>query len=154
VAVEPGSGTVHGGVHFFAVGVVDDADDRGFFVIDRLRVGVIAGMGDQRDGYRVVRDAVQEVGGAVQRVDVPGGWTLRLTAGFLGNDAELRCARAQNVEDGGLRLAVGLRYQIVARLAVYDQVAAVLCVGLQNGGTGMGSGDGCVKRVRQIQGGE
>ncbi|CPP10868.1 Uncharacterised protein [Bordetella pertussis] len=154
MAVEPRADAMDGGEKLFAAGVVDHADDRRVFLQVGARHHARARVGDQRDRHRVVRDAVQIVGGAVQRVDVPGGCRpLRRAAGFFGHDAELRRALAQYADDGGLGLAVGLRDQVVARLAVDDQIRAMVRVRLQNGGACMGRCDGCVDGRAEVQGG-
>ncbi|SUW53349.1 Uncharacterised protein [Bordetella holmesii] len=71
-------------------------------------------------------NAAQEIGRAVQRVDVPGRRALRLAAGFLGDNAKRRAALAQDVQDGGFSLPVGLRDEVIARLVIDDEIAAMM----------------------------
>ena len=68
------------------------------------------------DGYRVVRKAVQKIGGAVERIDYPevvgiGVDSLR----FLGDDSVIRVSLAQFVDDTRLGIAVDFTDIVVLR---------------------------------------
>ncbi|MNT35452.1 hypothetical protein D3C72_1714800 [compost metagenome] len=99
-----------------------------------------------------MRNVVQEIGGAVERVDIPGGDALGLAPGLFGHDAELGRAGPQLLNNDGLGFAVRLGHEIVARLAVDHEIGAMVRVGLQNGGACMGCGDGRVDRGAQVDG--
>ncbi|KAG0736460.1 hypothetical protein G6F24_018338 [Rhizopus arrhizus] len=87
---------------------------------------------------------MQEIGGAVARVDVPGGDALGLAAGLFGHDAELGRAGLQLLDDDGLCLAVRRGAEIIARLAVAPEIGTVMRVGLQAGRAAMSRSDGRV----------
>jgi preprotein translocase subunit SecF len=61
------------------------------------------------DGYREYREAVQEVRGAVERVDDPDGVRVAARAGFLGEDGVIRIMFVYGLDDfpfgGTIRLA-------------------------------------------------
>ncbi|MNI46589.1 hypothetical protein D3C73_1010610 [compost metagenome] len=95
---------------------------------------------------------MQEIGGAIQRVDVPGGAALGLAARLFSHDAEFGRARLQLLNDHGLGFAVCLRYEIVARLAVDHEVGPMMRVGLQDGCTRMRRSDCRVDRGAQVDG--
>ncbi len=151
-AVEPRADAVHAREELFAAGVVDHADDRRVFGQRFVGGHRGAGMRDQGDRHGVMRDVVQEVGGAVERVDVPGGHTLGLAARFLGDDAELGGAGLQFLDDRGLRLAVRLGHEVVAGLAIDHEIGAMVRVGLQDGCASMSCRDGRVDRGAQVDG--
>lgn len=132
-AIEPGADAVDAGEQLFAIGVVDHADHGRVFLQGRAGRGLGAGMRHQGDGDGVMRNAAKEVGGAVQGVDIPGRRALGRAAGFLGDNTEGRAAFAQDFQDGGLGFAVGLRDEVVAGLVIDDEVAAMMCVRLQDG---------------------
>jgi hypothetical protein len=73
----------------------------------------------QRDRHRVDREAVQEVGGAVQRVDDPGELAVlgaMLAAGLLGQDAVAGVGLEQRLDDGLLGRLVDLGDEVVGPL--------------------------------------
>ena len=139
------------GEQFFAIGVVDHAHNRCVLFEDRIGVDPGARMGHQGDGHRVVRDAAQEVGGAVQGVDVPGGGPFGSAAGLFGHDAVGGAALAQDIENGGFGFAVGLGDQVIARLVVDHQVVAVVRIRLENGRAGMGGAHGDIDGRAKVQ---
>lgn len=89
-----------------------------------------------------MRQAVQEVGGAVQRVDDPAAGRIlaRLFAGFLADPAIVRPCGAQFFLDDALGLAVGAADEVARALdrdlkvldlaEVLDEAAARLARGL------------------------
>ncbi|MNV45587.1 hypothetical protein D3C71_1373900 [compost metagenome] len=99
-----------------------------------------------------MRNVVQEIGGAVERVDIPGGDALGLAPGLFGHDAELGRAGPQLLNNDGLGFAVRLGHEIVARLAVDHEIGAVMRVGLQDGCTAMSRSDGRVDCGAQVYG--
>ncbi len=77
---------------------------------------------------------MQEIGGAVERIDDPDEFAVAAAAAFLGEEGVLRVAAANGGDDVGLGLAVDVGDEIVAALAVdfqgieareaaYDQIA-------------------------------
>src|SRR5690606_17517965 len=134
------------GKQFFAVGIVYDTDDRR--VLGERRVvdqgTFVCNKGDR---HGVLRDPVQEVGGAVEGVYVPGGRAGGLPAAFLGDDAQVGRAFLEDLDDGLLGLPVGLRYQVVAAFLVDDEFGPVMRIGLQDGGGRVSRCDCCVQTV-------
>ena len=84
----------------------------------------------QGDGYRVLRQAVDKVGGAVERIDHPqvigAGAGARLLAAFLGENAVLGVGFADGVDDACFRGPVHLGDEVVGRLPVHGQGVVVL----------------------------
>jgi hypothetical protein len=74
-----------------------------------------------RDRHREVREAVQEVGGAVERVDDPQPVALAVGAAFLGQHRVVRVRLADGVHDLGLGAAVHVGDEVVAPLARHLQ---------------------------------
>jgi hypothetical protein len=117
------AGALFGPEHLVLGGVVDHGADDLALVF-------------QRDRDRPVRQAVQEVGGAVQRIDdpAPGRVLAPVLAGFLAQPAIGRAAAQQIFLDHPLGLAVGLGHEIARTLGrdlqvldlaeVLDQAAA------------------------------
>jgi hypothetical protein len=80
----------------------------------------------QGDRDREMRHPVQEVRGAVQRVDDPHEVVPRLVPAFLGEDAVIRVGMAQDLHDRLLGLQIHLGHEVVARfLADAQRVRAV-----------------------------
>src|SRR3984957_1331347 len=92
-----------GGEHFLAHRIVDDAD---------LEFAALL----YRDRYREHREAVQEVGGAVERIDDPDGIVVAAAAAFLGQDRVLGIVLVNNVDDVALSGAVDFADVVVATL--------------------------------------
>ena len=67
-----------------------------------------------RDGK--LRKAVQEIGGAVQRVDDPDIFVAALAAAFLGQDAVIRVGLVDRLDYQSLGRAIDLRDEVVAAL--------------------------------------
>jgi hypothetical protein len=98
VPVEQRAAAPHGGERLPALGVVDDADQRS--------VGVL-----RRDRHAPLRDPVEEVHGAVERVDDPAQArraTAVATGVLLAEDPVVRACVEQRLDDGALRRTVGL----------------------------------------------
>ena len=92
-----------GGEQLLAHRVVDDA------VLDAA--AHLAG-----DRYREHREAVHEVGGAVQRVDDPDGVAAAAGAALLGEEGVVGVGRADVLDDRALGGAVDLGDEVVAAL--------------------------------------
>ena len=108
--VQEGAAALVGREHFIGQGS-----------IDRRRAGLAAlhvGNGD-----RIRRDAADEIGGAVDRIDYPHA--LGFVAGgaaFLAQEAVLRAGLQQNAADQILAGLVGVGYKVVLRLAVHMEI--------------------------------
>ena len=73
----------------------------------------------ERDGNAVLRKAVEEICGAVERVDDPhmlGRQILVATRAFLGEDRVIRIGRMQGFDDDPLGLAVDFTHVILRAL--------------------------------------
>ncbi len=68
------------------------------------------------DGHRERREAVQEVGRAVERIDDPDGVVLAAAAALLGEHRVVRIVVADDADDFLLRVAVDLAHEVVAPL--------------------------------------
>jgi hypothetical protein len=103
--VELRAGTACGGKHFLADRVVDQ----------RCFQTVLVAQGD---GNGKVRDTVQEVGSAVERVDDPLVLIIlgAVLAGFLSEDAVVGIGLAQGLDDLAFRLHVSFTDEVVALL--------------------------------------
>src|SRR5262249_42359043 len=93
----------------------------------------------ERDADGTVRVAVREVGGAVERADVPAILAARGHGrGLLGQDGVIREGAAQRVHDQQLGLAIGHRDDVGCRLEC-DRVTAPEPSPDQRSGAGDGS---------------
>jgi hypothetical protein len=103
--VDRGAGAAAGGEQFLAQGVVDHA------VLEPAAV-------HHRDGDAEHREAVQEVGRAVQRVDDPDVLGIAAGAAFLGEEGVVRVAALHGADDVLLGHAVDFADEVVAALGV------------------------------------
>ena len=129
-----------GGEQFVARRVIDD----------RLRD--LAALG-QRDRHGVVGQAVDEVGGAVQRIDDPLelGLVGALQAEFLAQDGVIRISGAQRLDDGLLGGAIDFRDIIARPLASHAESFQIHAGTVDNGAGTPGRLDGDVEhRVHKI----
>src|SRR5204862_283038 len=79
------------------------------------------------DRHAVLRKAVDEVGGAIQRVDDPHDFRVRLRrAGFLGEQAVLGIALAHDVDDRFFGRLIDLRDDVLRALRRHAPVAFVV----------------------------
>src|SRR3546814_17602480 len=85
---------MHGGKQFFAVGVVYNTYYRGVLG-QRCIVDQCALVRNERNRYGVLRNAVQEVSGAVQGVYILGGGAGGLHTAFFGTNAQVWRTPAQ-----------------------------------------------------------
>src|SRR6185312_12587624 len=92
-----------GGEKFLPHGVVDDGVLQAALVLER-------------DRYGEGGEAVQEIRGAVERVDDPDEFVVAAAAAFLGEKGMLRVAAANGGDDVRFGLAVDVRDEIVAPL--------------------------------------
>src|SRR5690606_10210208 len=116
---------VHGGEHLFAAGIVHDAQYGGVVFERGVVIDAGAAMRNKGDRHGIVGYTVQEIGGAVERVDIPGGSALGLAAAFFDHNTQFRAAFVQNIENGLFGFAVGLRHEVVAGFGVDGQFVAV-----------------------------
>src|SRR5690606_9046936 len=107
-AIQPGADFVQTGEQLFAVGVINHADDRSVHFEGLVATDLGTGMGDEGDGDGVLRNAVQEVGGSIQRINVPGRDLGSFAAALFGNDPKLGCTFQKNFDDRLFGLAIGL----------------------------------------------
>ena len=116
--VHLGAATASRGEQLLAAGVVDDA-----------HLELVADL--QGDRHREHGKAVQEIGGAVERVDDPHELVARVVPAFLGQEAVVRIALADAVDDRRFRGEVHLGHELVARLGadveIGDTVQVAQC---------------------------
>jgi hypothetical protein len=120
LAVEEGALSATCGEEPAAGGVEDHTDGNG--VVD-----------PQRDRHAVIRDAVEEVGSAVERIDDPGVARRPAFAGLLGLVRMRRESRRQRVDDRPLGALVDFADEIVRRLALDGQARAIARAFLDDG---------------------
>jgi len=114
--VHEGAGAAGGGEKIVAVRVVNH----------RLRE---LALDLQRDGHAVGRHTVQEIGGAIERIDDPDVIALRVAArgagSLLGDDAVARVGAEQRIYNRRFRVAVDFADEIARPLAVDGQPVEV-----------------------------
>ncbi len=116
-AIEGGAAATAGGEFLFAQRIIDHAV-------------LHPALDLQGDGHRVLGKAVDEIGGAVERIDHPqviGAFALAgQFAAFLGEDAVVRVRLADDVDDACLGGLVHLGDEVVGLLAIHLERVAVL----------------------------
>ena len=116
--VEEGAFTLDGGEEFVLGDVVDDRDH-----------GFAAAAKRDRDG--VLRNAVNEVGGAVDRIDDPHPFALGVAheTAFFREDRVARIGARENVENGLFGGSVRGGHKVVFRLVVDRETVELLSGG-------------------------
>ena len=97
--------TARGGEEFLTHGIVNDRMLQPALLLHR-----------DRDGES--REAMQEIGGAIERIDDPRELIFAAAARFLGVDCVLRVAAPDGRDDVRLGLAVDVGDEIIAAFAV------------------------------------
>jgi hypothetical protein len=110
--VQEGAAPLRGGEQLVLGRVVDDAVRHGAAVLDA-------------DRDAVLRKAVDEIRGAVQRVDDPAEFVRVDGAGLLGEDRVVGVRLVDDVDDRGLGGLVDLGDEVVGALRAHHELRAV-----------------------------
>jgi len=128
--VEGGAAAAGGTVQILGIGGVDHA-------VFQLALDLDA------DRHGVVGQTMQEVGGAVERIDDPQHFVVAVLSAFLAQHGVLRIGLADDFDDFAFRAAVHLGDEIVAALALDQQLVDAISVAHDEvaGGTRGGNSD-------------
>ena len=133
--VQEGTTATRGGEQVVAAGIVDH------------RLLHLAAHGE-RNAHAIDRETVDEVGGAIERVDVPDeiavGIAMRLT-GFFGKETVLRVGGMEDIDDGVFGLLVHFGHIVIDLLLAHADGLDVQGGTVDDGASGARSLDGHIE---------